>query len=425
MGQWQSSAGNQKNEFSETRRRQQAAEFFGAVQVGNVKVAKAALEREPGLLYETTGCHSSALHIAAGNGQVEILSMLLERHLNPDVVNRYKQTPLLFAAIYGRVSCLKKLIDLRVNIAMCDTLQGRNCLHYAAYYGRSDCLRVILSAAKTCPFVNSRHGCSVFVNKADYVGETPLHIAARRRWPECVRILLDNGALVSASTGVYGLPGDTPLHLAAREGSLDCVGQLLAWGADRFQRDASGRTPYEVALKHYHNACAALLNPSSAQPLVWPALLKLTCRELNEDVKALLKQVLMEANREREKIILKGFGCSLPSASHSDGSKIDDTIYEAISDADVCCICFDKVCTIQVQDCGHQMCAQCTLALCCHNKPNSTIASITHPTCPFCRGTIAQLVMAPKLKDDHGAENNTVGIRSSKPRNPSQAKQQL
>lgn len=35
-------------------------------------------------------------------------------------------------------------------------------------------------------------------------------------------------------------PGSTPLHLAARGGSLDCIRELLAWGADRLHRDASG-----------------------------------------------------------------------------------------------------------------------------------------------------------------------------------------
>ncbi|MFS7986847.1 hypothetical protein Hanom_Chr11g01015031 [Helianthus anomalus] len=39
--------------------------------------------------------------------------------------------------------------------------------------------------------------------------------------------------------------------------------------------------------------------------------------ELNQDAKALLEQALMEANREREKTILKGAGYSLPSPSHS------------------------------------------------------------------------------------------------------------
>ena len=39
---------------------------------------------------------------------------------------------------------------------------------------------------------------------------------------------------------LISFPGSTPLHLAARGGSVDCIRKLLAWGADRHQRDSSG-----------------------------------------------------------------------------------------------------------------------------------------------------------------------------------------
>lgn len=83
-----------------------------------------------------------------------------------------------------------------------------------------------------------------------------------------------------------------------------------------------------VALKHNHGACAALLNPSSAEPLVWPTPLKFIS-ELNQEAKALLEQALMEANREREKTILKGAACALTSPSHSDAG-VEDNISEVI-----------------------------------------------------------------------------------------------
>ncbi|KAG6520139.1 hypothetical protein ZIOFF_017171 [Zingiber officinale] len=146
-------------------------------------------------------------------------------------------------------------------------------------------------------------GFARFVNVGDERGETPLHLAARRRWTECVRVLLDHGALVSSSTREYGHSGSTPLHLAARGGSLDCVRILLAWGADQLQRDSSGRIPYSVAIKHNHGACAALLNPSAAEPLVWPSPLKFIS-ELDPDARALLEVALMDANKESNKIIL-------------------------------------------------------------------------------------------------------------------------
>lgn len=47
-------------------------------------------------------------------------------------------------------------------------------------------------------------GYARFVNVRDGKGATPLHLASRQRRPDCVRILLNNGALVCASTGNYG-----------------------------------------------------------------------------------------------------------------------------------------------------------------------------------------------------------------------------
>uniref|UniRef100_A0A453IDX8 RING-type E3 ubiquitin transferase n=1 Tax=Aegilops tauschii subsp. strangulata TaxID=200361 RepID=A0A453IDX8_AEGTS len=234
-------------------------------------------------------------------------------------------------------------------------------------------------------------GYARFVNVRDDTGATPLHLAARQGWRRCVHVLLENGAIVSASSGAFGFPGSTPLHLAARGGSLDCVRQLLSWGADRLQRDSVGRIPYEVAVKRGHVACAALLNPSSAEPLVWPSPLKFIS-ELEPDAKALLEAALMEANREREKRILKGAKNSLPSPSHSDDGA---TVSEG---AEVCSICFDQACAIEVRECGHQMCAACTLALCCHAKPNPATQSQPLPTCPFCRGGITRLAVATRAK---------------------------
>ncbi|MQL98662.1 hypothetical protein Taro_031381 [Colocasia esculenta] len=381
-------------------------EFFAAVQAGDLELVEGLLAAEPPLVHRTTVYDRlSALHIAAANGRIEVLSMILDRSVRPDLLNRHKQvmglqcfsasvepfgTPLMLAAMHGKIACVEKLLQAGANILTFDSLHGRTCLHHAAYYGHSDCLQAILSAAHSNPVAES-WGFARFVNVRDGDGATPLHLAARQKRPECVHLLLDNGALACASTGSYGYPGSTPLHLAARGGSLDCVRELLAWGADRQQVDASGRIPYVVALKRNHGACAALLNPASAEPLVWPSPLKFIS-ELNSDAKTLLERALTEANRQREKSILKGTACTLPSPSHSDDG-IDDDTSEA-SDTELCCICFDQPCTIEVRDCGHQMCAHCTLALCCHNKPNPTTLCVSAPVCPFCRSSIAQLVVA-------------------------------
>lgn len=138
----------------------------------------------------------------------------------------------MLAAMHGRIACVEKLLQVGANVLMFDTLYGRTCLHYAAYYGHSSCLKAILSSAQSTPVAASWfvffffsispsiyvfcfyflkllwivycRGFIRFVNIRDGKGATPLHLAARQRRPECVHILLDSGALVSASTGRYG-----------------------------------------------------------------------------------------------------------------------------------------------------------------------------------------------------------------------------
>ncbi|KAK4396242.1 putative E3 ubiquitin-protein ligase XBAT31 [Sesamum angolense] len=324
-------------------REQQENELFNAVQNGELETVEAMAEQDPNLLsLKTVHGRLSALHVAAANGRIEVLSMLLDRSGNPDILNRHKQ------------------------ILLFDTLYGRTCLHYAAYYGHSDCLQFILSAAKSTAVAQS-WGFSRFVNIRDGSGATPLHLAARQRRPDCVQILLSNGALVCASTGGYR------------------------------------RIPYMVALKHKHEACAALLNPLAPEPLTWPSPLKFIS-ELNSDAKSLLEKALIEANKKREKAILM----DTPPLSNSSGT---DDESEA-GDAELCCICFEHVCTIELQNCGHQMCANCILALCCHSKPNSSTNSAKIPVCPFCRSSITRLVVA-KSKIDSEIE---LELSPSKPR---------
>lgn len=81
-----------------------------------------------------------------------------------------------------------------------------------------------------------------------------------------------------------------------------------------------------IALKHKQDACAALLNPASAEPLVWPLPLRFIS-ELNPEAKELLEKALMEANRERERAILKDTVHELPSASQHE-VEADDTASE-------------------------------------------------------------------------------------------------
>ncbi|HSJ08736.1 MAG TPA: ankyrin repeat domain-containing protein, partial [Longimicrobiales bacterium] len=77
------------------------------------------------------------------------------------------------------------------------------------------------------------------------LGNSALHLLAKRNDVTAVRWLVDNGADVNARAEYFG-SNVTPLHMAAGSGSADMVRLLLAAGADphvhdsRFDSDAAG-----------------------------------------------------------------------------------------------------------------------------------------------------------------------------------------
>ncbi|VDN03065.1 unnamed protein product [Thelazia callipaeda] len=103
-------------------------------------------------------------------------------------------------------------------------------LHYAAGFGRVDCVRALLDAGAN-------------MKQTDNGGLLPLHNASSFGHVDVVKVLLENGA--DANVSDYW--GFTPLHEAAAWGKADICVLLLQHGASAHSENADGKTPQDLA----------------------------------------------------------------------------------------------------------------------------------------------------------------------------------
>jgi ankyrin repeat protein len=85
----------------------------------------------------------TALHIAAMNGKVDIVTILIARGANVNIQDDQGVTPLMLASKTGKVDAVKALIAQGAKLEAQDKL-GENALHIAAANGKKDVVEVLL-----------------------------------------------------------------------------------------------------------------------------------------------------------------------------------------------------------------------------------------------------------------------------------------
>ncbi|KRX71778.1 Leucine-rich repeat serine/threonine-protein kinase 1 [Trichinella sp. T6] len=102
-------------------------------------------------------------------------------------------------------------------------------------YGNGDLLRELL-----------RSDFQHYVHWQNEFGQTFLHIASSVPGNSCVKVLLEEGSEVNATTHVT-CGSKTPLHLSAAGNDVNTCILLVQYGADLFARDSEGNTPLQCA----------------------------------------------------------------------------------------------------------------------------------------------------------------------------------
>ncbi|KAF5782132.1 putative ankyrin repeat-containing domain-containing protein [Helianthus annuus] len=77
---------------------------------GHLEIVKSLLNKDPSLIHQTTVYdRHSPLHIAAANGQIKIVCLLLkDGSVNPDCLNRHKQ-------VWYGVSCFHLYVGMMID----------------------------------------------------------------------------------------------------------------------------------------------------------------------------------------------------------------------------------------------------------------------------------------------------------------------
>ena len=135
-----------------------------------------------------TETNPNPLMLAAGNGDRNVVQLLLDRGAEPNMASQNGITPLHWATSWagfwpwdGFKDVVHILLENGANPNMATT-DGTTPLHYAVdYYGHKDLVQLLLDRGAE-------------PNMADQGGNTPLHVAASEGYKDVVRLLLGRGA---------------------------------------------------------------------------------------------------------------------------------------------------------------------------------------------------------------------------------------
>ena len=173
------------------------------------------------------------LHYAAESGDLDKARELLEtgKYNVNNTEGYYRDTPLHCACYGGHLDMVKMLIsEFKADMNIVNGFNNTP-LHVAAANGNEDVALALIN----------EFGCDT--NARDYSGRTFLHTACLL---EKANIVKSAGTCISPL--VQDNNGDTPLHLASRRRSRECVEAVLLLNAPIMLRNASGETSRDVAI---------------------------------------------------------------------------------------------------------------------------------------------------------------------------------
>ena len=188
----------------------------------------------------------TALYWAAYDGSIAALELLLSRHANVQGWQSCENDPLYIAAFKGHIACVKALLNAGAPIVS-NREYGFSALYGAIQNGHVEVFELLL-----------QHGAAANAESAPF-GTTPLFVAVATGQLACIEPLLTAGADVN-----HARDGRTPLYWAARKGDGEVLKLLLAHGANVQGWSCDENDPLCTAVRYGRLACVQALLAAGA-----------------------------------------------------------------------------------------------------------------------------------------------------------------
>jgi len=190
-----------------------------ATQQVNIPLMKMLLKAGAKPNFEKKFGHRTALSIAIGKADINMIRLLLNAKANVNTRSDFNQTALHLAVGKNHLAMVNLLLKYHPSINLLDDV-GFSALHKAVYNGNLPIVRRLLKAGEQPNTVNRR-------------GDTPLTEALKLRKAEIAKLLVEKGAKINVLNNKH----ESPFDIARNLGMV---------GIANYLRQRGGRTADEI-----------------------------------------------------------------------------------------------------------------------------------------------------------------------------------
>ncbi|XP_072313815.1 ankyrin repeat and SOCS box protein 2-like isoform X2 [Eucyclogobius newberryi] len=248
---------------------------------GETECLNTLLKVHPDSVDKRTLQEQTALLLAVSREHLSCAQCLLQSGADPDIGNKYKETPLFKACELQNVDMVSLLLSYGATVNQrCS--QAWTALLEAVARNHIEICDMLLTAG-------------AFINPPNTYSISPLNVAAQKGHLRALCFLITKGADVNMQT----CDGLTALHEASKHGFREIAVTLLSKNADANKCCNSGLLPLHVAAQNGHHEVVSLLVPVTSRARLrhsWVSPLHLAAQHDRPSVAAVLLQTGAEVN---------------------------------------------------------------------------------------------------------------------------------